>query len=103
MSIEIGTEIRFADGVGKVTEFLDEPNTGLCRLEMKERGMQFVIPVNLLDGFKAGQDAAQALIECEQDRLNAVSSGLETGWEHPATHTSYRKALAIAKRARGLK
>ena len=38
------------------------------------------------------------VVECEQDRLNAELSGLETGWEHPATRTSWRKVVAAAKR-----
>lgn len=43
------------------------------------------------------------VFECEQDRLNAQSSGLETGWEHPGTQTSFKKvhAAALALSAEG--
>ena len=39
-------------------------------------------------------EVVTAIRECEQDRLNAQFSGLETGWEHPGTHASFRKILA---------
>lgn len=38
----------------------------------------------------------QSVEECEQDRKTAQLSGLETGWEHPGTHVSFRKILAHA-------
>ena len=52
---------------------------------------------------RPGDALARLVGECEQDRLNAELSGLETGWEHPATRTSWRKVVAAAKAYRAPK
>jgi len=35
--------------------------------------------------------------ECEQERLSAQMSGLDTGWEHPATQSMWRRVQALAE------
>jgi len=38
-----------------------------------------------------------AIRECEQERLSAQMSGLETGWEHSATQSMWRRVQALAE------
>lgn len=42
----------------------------------------------------------QTIFDCENDRLSAQMSGLETGWEHPNTPAHFKKILALAKKFR---
>lgn len=44
-------------------------------------------------------DACESVLACELERQTAQLSGLETGWEHPCTHTAFNQALSKAKAA----
>ena len=44
------------------------------------------------------RDLLTAIRQCEQERQTAQLSGLETGWEHPATQTMWRRILFMADR-----
>jgi len=44
------------------------------------------------------RDLLTAIRQCEQERQTAQLSGLETGWEHPATQTMWRRVLFMADR-----
>lgn len=37
-----------------------------------------------------------AVLECEQERVSAKMSGLETGWEHPNTQAMWNRVAKIA-------
>lgn len=43
-------------------------------------------------------DLIESILACENERLNAQLSGLETGWEHPNTQSSFRVVLQLAKK-----
>jgi len=40
-----------------------------------------------------------SVIDCENERLQAMMSGLETGWEHPNTQTMFNKIVFMAKQS----
>ena len=42
-------------------------------------------------------DIKLAVQQCENERLSAQMSGLETGWEHPNTQTMWRRIVAMVK------
>jgi hypothetical protein len=56
------------------------------------------------DGYKGIGDQPElylglldSILECEQERLSAQMSGLETGWEHPNTQSMWGRVITIAK------
>jgi len=67
-----------------------------CAEIQRKFGVDYVAAVKLQHHINLANDLARAVEECEQDRLNAQLSGLETGWEHPGTQTSFRKVVARA-------
>ena len=42
-------------------------------------------------------DLKRAVMQCEQERLSAQMSGLETGWEHPNTQTMWKRVVTMVK------
>lgn len=67
--VRLNTRIRFGDDVGEVTEFLDEPNSGLAVL--KVRGRSYTVPAALIE---AAVDESIELIGVERSLMEETAA-----------------------------
>lgn len=94
---DVARDQKIIDGIGDELEKLQTKNKAL-KEEKKDIIHQGLVWHKKYIAFKDSRDELiTVILQCEQDRLSAQMSGLETGWEHPGTQTHFKKVLACAK------